>query len=250
MSDNPPTIGIFGSHGYLGSRVKQLHPSSVPIARNESSKEQFVLDASYPSGYFDKGTTSTFLETIERRAKHARTMDATYVLLGSTSSYAPQTSRYAKIKSQTETICIENGGTVLRLGLVIDRQYPGGRYRELNQKIGKLPVVPIFHRDVLKIFCTDICDFDNAILRILDAPKSMDLLVSGTYETSFGEISSQAATDRDLRTHLLSKPISRAIVHVIKLCPSNSLDPIKSLSIAKSIQGKALFPSRSDLAPK
>ena len=241
-------IAVYGSNGYLGSAFKETESSVKCLKRLEDPLMGFVhVDFSFPSGKVDEVEFLEYLDLIQRRVRACMLKSSNYVYIASFSSIPPINSIYGMRKKVTEDLVLSLGGNILRMGLVVNRTKPGGRYLELGEKVGKLPFVPVTHHNFFQLFVTQE---DAALSSVKAALKSTSqgcsLIADGTFESNLGNVLREVARLRSMKTLNLGIGASRAFEFVVKKCNFKFLDSLKSLTVKRTIGNQENLPMEND----
>jgi hypothetical protein len=230
-------IGIYGSTGYLGKCLLENLFSSTGIPRLEFVSYPIIIDCSFPSQESEKVILIEYLDLIQKRAQFYSLNSIKYVYLGSYSSIDPVISSYGKIKLLAENLVIENGGIVIKLGLVVNPSVPGGRFKELVSVLKKFESLPLPSEESFELYVQEESKF-------IDELGESDRFESGKiYLLESVEKSSLSALIRKTfpghRYYLINSFVSNWIERILRICPSSSfLDPLKSLAVKRRIDSK------------
>jgi hypothetical protein len=185
-------VGIFGSSGYLGQQsaliCKSLKIDYVCLDRSvDKHNEDFlkritqVIDCGFPRNYYKKGLDSAYLLEIHRRKYFFESLGSKYIYIGTFTGVATRSTHYSQIKQKAEEILETFGATILRTGLIVSQDWPGGRYRELGEMLEKFPISLIPNENWFPLIITDLDDFLHHLGRLLrleksEVPLSVDIL--------------------------------------------------------------------------
>jgi hypothetical protein len=230
-------VAIYGANGYLGSAFKDSNRGFLSLGRLENPKSGYLhVDFSFPQENADEEEFSNYLDLLRHRLKECSNTKSGYLYIGSISSLLPVVSRYGKRKRTAEELVLMAGGSVLRLGLVIDENSPGGRYKKLVKAISFLPVVPVTDPEYFQLFVITIENALGAVIRgIRLANRNLDLIADENVETNLGQLLLGLAKSRNKRVITLSGRLTGAMEFILRNTSINSLDPLKSLTVRRSI---------------
>lgn len=175
-------VGIFGSSGYLGQQsvliCKSLSIDYVCLDKNiDKHKIDFlrkitqVIDCGFPRNYYEKGLDSAYLLEIDRRKHFFEGLGPKYIYIGTFTGIATRSTQYSLIKQKAEEILETFGATILRAGLIVSHDRPGGRYQELHEVLEKFPVILIPNEDWFPLIVTDLDDFTDHLSKLLKSDK-------------------------------------------------------------------------------
>lgn len=227
-------FGVWGGRGYLGqhfcARLSQRAPGR-PLGREELPRGlDLLVDASYPSGGGGRTATAHYLEAVERRSRWAASQGARYVYVASTSSLPPVTSRYGQVKAQAEHATLSAGGLLLRAGLVVADERPGGRFGHLLDIVRRPPVLPLPAREEFRIYVTPLGELLAALDAYLSAtPPPPDHWVSGTRLSSLSELL-ETRLRPEQRVVRLGRRTSAAAAAVARRLHAGQLDSLASIA--------------------
>lgn len=226
-------IALFGASGYLGSLIaKNYRVVEIDRLSDIPSKNlSLVIDASFPPRNLWQREGEAYLQTIGSRSRSAQIAGIPYVYLASMSSVANRCSFYAARKFEAESIALEHGGTLIRLGLVTGI-VPRGRYKELLDALRVLPVIPSPHPLTFPLFVTPESEF----IATIDLLAHGGIALRQTKYVAVGtKLSSLGATVEILRPYLhkwqsvVSLPHKTSTV-MQKIAARLHLGPLDSLS--------------------
>ena len=176
-------IGIYGT-GYLGQQIanylNQEKHNCIILNRHQSvtSTVSYIVDASFPRNYRNAQILRDYLNLLENRLTQSRISESKYVYIGSYSSLSLKNSKYGLGKKAAEDLVIQYSGTVLRLGLVIDPNNPGGRYLEFLKLVRKIPIHFIIPKSWCPVYVT----------KLNSALDSIHTIISDREAITFGHI--------------------------------------------------------------
>lgn len=234
---SPPVVAVWGSNGYLGSRFVEMLSSRTTVERidrRQLPREAAIcIDSSFPVHYKSSSVAATYLRTVEARCRWAADTGRTYLYIASTSSLAPVTSVYGRVKRSAEETALGHGHQLVRVGLVVS-QSPGGRYDQLARIVRALPIVPIPSTTEFHLYVTDLAD----LLTCIDAqiPRegqaTRDLLVPGTRPSTLAELLGDLVEPRQ-RVVPLGPRVSALAARVARSLHVGSLDSLASIAGAR-----------------
>jgi hypothetical protein len=163
-------VGVFGANGYLGSETLSLcratNIPSVALGRRIEDLDSSILnqlvtiiDCGFPRDYYHVKSADDYLKQVQKRAKFCNERGIKYVYLTTFTSVISDNSKYARLKNSTERLVELLGGELLRLGLVVDLNKPGGRFLELNSIVRRLPIVLIPSSKWFPIFTCTLSEY-------------------------------------------------------------------------------------------
>jgi hypothetical protein len=226
-------VGIYGFNGYLGNSILANYPNTLKIDRDVlvDSELDVVIDCSFPNGSQKQSVTGKYLDLIHRRAHFYKTIDIRYIYLGSYSSIQPLKNRYGRVKYQAEQLVLEQNGIIVKLGLVVNRENPGGRYSELTKILQKMPILVIPHDSTFEIFV----DREHEVIQSLSSwnklkPASTYILKT-TKKSSLGIVAKDALPKKS--SFSLGPIPSNLFEQVVRYLPTDFLGPLKGISVKK-----------------
>jgi len=233
-------LQIYGLGGYLGSEITSTAPPDG-IVIHRLQRDQWptypgiVLDLSVPTQPKSSLEIETYQQLISQRVVAAGGVRSTYIYAGSTSSAGNASSAYGLLKQQTEDIVKSHGGIVVRFGLICNWEKPGGRFKELVETLGRLPIVPCPDEREMQLFLTSHTCAVNTIFNACTFDfQDNDYISFGTTEGSLGGIARSYADLHHKRTIRIQRLLVRISLKLIQVIP-NRLDPIKSLTTHRNI---------------
>lgn len=233
-------LQIYGLGGYLGSEITSTPPpGGIGIHRLQRDEwpthPGVVLDLSVPTQPKSSLEIETYQQLISQRAVAAGSVGCTYIYAGSTSSAGSASSAYGLLKQQTEDIVKLHGGIVVRFGLICNWEKPGGRFKELIETLGRLPIIPCPDEREMQLFLTSHrCAVDTIFNACTFDFQDNDYISFGTTEGSLGGIARSYADLHRKRTMHVPRYFVKILLNLVKLIP-NRLDPIKSLTTHRNI---------------
>jgi len=233
-------LQIYGSGGYLGSEITSTTPpDGIVIHRLQRdqwpTRSGIVLDLSVPTQPKSSLEIETYQQLISQRAVAAGSVGCTYIYAGSTSSAGTASSAYGLLKQQTEDIVKSHGGIVVRFGLICNWEKPGGRFKELIETLGRLPIIPCPDEREMQLFLTShTCAVDTIFKACTFDFQDNDYISLGTTEGSLGGIARSYADLHHKRTMHVPQNFVKISLNLVRLIP-NRLDPIKSLTTHRNI---------------
>jgi hypothetical protein len=226
-------IGVYGSTGYLGTLVTKNLANAIPITRCKLEKYTIILDLSFPNGQTTKKCIKNYLQLIERRSIFCKQNRIQYFYAGSYSSIAPVTSKYGEIKRKAESIVLGNEGSVLKYGLIVNFNKPGGRHKQLINQIENWHLIPLPHEKYFKINATKEQDFLESILMLEKLKAGSEFFLNKTFEISLNQIVRRSLSERKYLN--LGTILSYIIKSGVQLLPVRKMDPLKSIAKHKQV---------------
>ncbi len=187
-------IAVWGSHGYLGSQVVKRFQPRMPVARLGRSElpipGRACVDASFPTDYKSSSVTGAYLRTVEERCRWSTRKGCRYVYIASMSSLPPVASVYGAVKRAAEEIVLVEGHRLVRAGLIVSQENPGGRFAQLAGIVRAIPVVPVPSPTHFRLFVNDLADVMACIESAVDSEDEpiADLPVPGMRDASLAEV--------------------------------------------------------------
>ena len=231
------SVEIFGSSGYLGSYVSSKFPNWHLSSRQDVPSRKYSLDFSFPRNYFDDQVFMDFKMLIMNRVQYCNLHSLNYIYFGSISSLPPIVSTYGQRKMEIESLVVQNGQIVINLGLVISDLNPGGRYETLRRTLQKLPFIPSPNENTFELYCHELERLSDIDSFIVDIQGGRQYLYDNLIRTNLGTVSSRIAKELGKREIKLSKTLSRALEVFIANFSVSSLDPLKSLTVKRKLDG-------------
>lgn len=237
-------VGIIGTSGYLGAIAKNVIQESghavidlpkhnLPQTYMDKTHLDLVLDCGFPRHYKEKNTMKIYFRDLDHRLMHNHKQGIPYVYIGSFSSKSQVMSNYGEKKLAAENRVIECGGTILRLGLVINHFNPGGRFRELLIVANKLPVRPAFPTNWCPLIITFEDDFKKGISSVIHLLNRLPQEIAITsVEMDLSEVLSRYTEPKyELR---INDFLTSQLMKMVKFLPVKNLDNLKSIAFKKS----------------
>jgi len=128
------------------------------------------------------------------------------IFLSSISSHLNSKSVYGKSKYLSEQIFLQNGGLVLRAGVVCGQNVEG-IYRTLYQLISKFRIVPVPFAGTPRLFITQIDDLCQEVLAHLQRKTTGVILAAHPWPISLNSLIKSIVSVTDKKKLLLSIPI-------------------------------------------
>lgn len=186
------TFYVFGRGGYLADAFlsTQTKLSTFAMPRDQLPAEEGVyIDFSFPTNFNDEKTMAKYMEVILSRCLICKELNSRYIYIGSISSIHRATSNYGKRKAEVEDSVKGNGGIILRLGLILDWQKPGGRFKELLDQLENLPALISPSKDTFKLWTLRLDLAFNSINSIVVARlEENDYVARGVFKSSLHEV--------------------------------------------------------------
>jgi len=187
------TIAITGANGFLGSFLTKhftsldcnviamqrsaptlTHPllSSIRYSLNESfdthsleRAEVLIHSAMQPFGKACPDSDNINIEGTRELLAISRKLGTKFIFLSSFSAHADALSHYGKHKFQLEKIVTEEGGSVLKLGLVLGHR---GTFGSISKLIKSSNVIPLFDGGKQLVQTVSTGDICRAIASIIN----------------------------------------------------------------------------------
>lgn len=230
-------IGIVGSNGYLGATLmrnlqkKNVHvyPIGREFLKDETFPElDFIIDSGFPRNIHNKNVKMEYFKNLTSRLEHCSSQNTTYLYFGSLSSHSPATSKYGTAKREAENLVVSMRGRVIRFGLVVDRQEPGGRYLELVKNLRSFPVILVPHPDYFPICVTYIKEFSGTLDRVIFERENS--VSDATAPIEWTCLSQLVRNSTDRRVIVLPKFITKITCEIIRILPLGKLDNLKAIA--------------------
>lgn len=228
-------VGIYGD-GYLAKEIINLLNSvKIPhkaLRRREcvDNSISLVIDAGFPRDYLNKTVRIQYLALLRWRLSKSLESKSSYLYLGSYSSIGEIRSVYGRTKKEAENLVLELGGAVLRLGLVVDELSPGGRYQELLDILGKIPLTIRIPENWCPIFVTPLTDFLQAVRVLIDQGNVTSDKVLSTSNTKMVSLNSIM---EHVESHSVKIRIPSFLMYVMErilfLLPFSRFDNLNSI---------------------
>jgi hypothetical protein len=232
-------IGIYGGNGYLGSSVlnalKEHNIEVRVLARDQCPANlglTHIIDASFPANYKHKHITQEYFERLEKRVE--KSIGLNYVYLGSYSSVGVVRSVYGETKKKAEEMVRERGATVLRLGLVVDENNPGGRFSQLKELIEKAPVNFKIPETWCPIKVTRFSDFIQTTLILVNqrVVTKKEVEIKQTFQTNLNFLMIRSKPRK--LTVFIPDPAIRIFFLLVSKIPLGLFDNLNSIGFRAS----------------
>lgn len=233
-------IGVYGGNGYLGKSICSHYPAYRKLDRFSllSEKLNMVIDCSFPNGNLKKSEVTQYMKLISERVSFYQSNGVNYIYIGSYSSIKPINNSYGKIKYMAEQIVLERGGAVVKLGLIVNNDNPGGRYSELVRILKKFPVLIVPHGKTFEIFT----DSEYEVVKSVRSWSNLDF--PGTYllktvkRNNLGTVARDAYPGKPvLRLNLV---FSIVLEYLVRFSPTDLLGPLKGISVKRNLNSDIL----------
>lgn len=233
-------VGVYGWNGYLGRSICSRYPAYLKLDRFSLLSEdlEMVIDCSFPNGNLKKSEATQYLKLISERVSFYESKGVSYIYLGSYSSIKPINNSYGRIKSMAEQIVLEHGGAVVKLGLIVNNDNPGGRYSELVQILKKLPVLVVPHGKTFEIFT----DSEYEVVESVQSWRNLHF--PGTYHlktvkrSNLGTVARKAYPGK--RVLHLNLVFSIVLEYLVRFSPTDLLGPLKGISVKRNLNSDIL----------
>jgi len=233
-------VGVYGWNGYLGKSICTRYPAYRKLERFSllSDSLDLVIDCSFPNGNLKKSEVTQYLKLISERVSFYKSKSVNYLYLGSYSSIKPINNSYGKIKCIAEQIVLEHGGTVVKLGLVINTENPGGRFSELVRILHKLPILVTPHEKTFEIFIDNEFEIIESVQNWQDLQTSCTYLLKTCKRSNLGTVARNASPGKPaLRLNLV---FSKALEYLVRFSPTDLLGPLKGISVKRNLNSDIL----------
>ena len=228
-------IGIYGT-GYLGKQFRNYlnreKHSCIILDRHqpETHAISIVIDASFPRNYKDISIFRQYLCLLEDRLVLSETSGSKYIYIGSYSSGSQVSSKYGLGKKAAEDLVLQHSGTVLRLGLVVDQDNPGGRYLEFLNFLRKIPLRFIFPEGWCPVYVTELRSALNFLHTIISDKKGIPHGYINVPETKKIYLY-QLLTEIYGNSSMIKVPetVMWILSYLVNICPVGKIDNLKSI---------------------
>jgi hypothetical protein len=231
-------IGVFGGNGYLGQQITsafQAHDLSFVLLEEASTDSDLafinvIIDCGFPRKIHKKLVRTNYKRQFLKRTDQIQKIP--YIYLGSFSSAEDSLSHYGQVKHFSEKLVIERGGMVLKLGLIISAEKPGGRYLELANIVKFFPLSLIPHSDYFPIRTTKLNDFLDYILILVHN-------IDQEFVNAIKIVQNESTTLGDLLTHqinrnqlpvILPRATTKLLCRTIQILPLGPMNNLKSIA--------------------
>ena len=229
-------IIVIGHTGYLGSNlISHFAKAGIEFSLSEYSEDlshityldqqQIIFDASFPPDYKEKATFENYFNLLTLRLKQAKARKIGYVYLASYSSLTLDKSKYGESKLLSENLVESYGGALLRLGLVVSDTAPGGRYKEFQRILTRLPFLIVPSTKWCAVTVTDINDFFLAVDNIISSGSLQNLNASSKI-MPISDLARGCSNNKLVIT--LPDFLTKIVVNIVRTFPFGKLDNLKS----------------------
>jgi hypothetical protein len=233
------TCHVFGIGGYLADAFlsTQTKLSTFAMSRDQlPTKEGVYIDFSFPTNFSDEETMEKYIETILSRCLMCKELNSRYIYIGSMSSIHRASSNYGRRKAEVEDGVKRNGGIILRLGLILDWQNPGGRFKEFLDQLENLPALISPSKDTFELWTMPLSlAFESINSIVVAGTKKNDYVARGVFKSSLYEVVREYSLISS--RNFLSAPsiLSRFLQILVRYkcvpCP----DAIRSLAVSRDL---------------
>jgi hypothetical protein len=197
-----------------------------------------VVDFSMPRNIRQSSTRISYHELIMRRVSSAVGGRSHYIYAGSISSLDPVVSQYGKLKRLVEDDVKSRGGSVLRLGLVVDFERPGGRFSNLIQILDRLPIAVVPSFNCFQLYVTSPEGMVQSIVQLAKHHTGVsDYLCHDTREGSLGELVGTYWRLKDRPYRVMPVLLSSLLLHTVRYLPHAKFDPLRALTVRRIVDG-------------
>lgn len=234
-------VGIFGSSGYLGSRVilicSELSISYAILDRKLSNNDPLllssiskVIDCGFPPDYYKKSIATKYMIEIKQRAEQFQSLGRGYLYVSTFSGITTRKTGYSKLKNRAGDILSAIEATCLRVGLVTSESNPGGRYLELRRLAQSLPFLIIPSKNWFPVLIYKLEDFELTIRNFL---INEDVIPPTEYQLkSLSELISEMKLPQ--KKFELPGWCSALLAMLIRLLPLKKMEGLKAISVSES----------------
>ena len=163
-------IGIIGSNGYLGEalfhilsknghQIKEIDFQYFDEIDHCSEPIDLLIDCGFPRNIHNKKISTRYLAQLEQRLLVSKENGIKYMYVGSLSEDIESNSAYGRVKAISTNLVKKYGGCVIRSGLGVDLEKPGGRYKELLDLHNRIPIKIIPNERFFPIGVTYLGEF-------------------------------------------------------------------------------------------
>ena len=239
-------VGILGSRGYLGSLITEECASrskeffALPRELNgellEELNPKIIFDASFPRNYQKKEVRFRYLTILEKNILIAANLKIPYYYLGSYSSLSPIRSIYAETKMKAEEIILKELGGIIRLGLVIDKHLPGGRFAELGRIAKKIPINIIIGPSWCPVTVTDSTHFQDCVKSLLNGGIDTEKIIIDCRTDILHLNELLLLFPRKNYSLHLNEHMTNILMYLVRKLPIGKLDNLKSIAYKEEKQ--------------
>ena len=230
---------VFGGGGYLADAFlsTQTQLSTIAMPRDLLPTEEGVyIDFSFPTNFNDDETMAKYKETILSRCLMCKELNSRYIYIGSISSIHRATSNYGRRKAEVEDSVKRNGGIILRLGLILEWENPGGRFKEFLDQLENLPALISPSKDTFELWNLRLNSaFDSINSIVVASSEKNDYVARGVFKSSLYEVVREYSLISS--RNFLSAPsiLSRFLQILVRYkyvpCP----DAVRSLAVSRDL---------------
>jgi hypothetical protein len=185
-----------------------------------------ILDFAFPTKRITRKIRKAYLSNLLLNLSIANSLRMKYVYLGSYSSNPRSKSKYGALKREAEKLVLKKGGNILRVGLIVDYEKPGGRFKQFVEINKKLPVVIQFPLDWCPISVTSSLEFENSILKVLKNQEEFIIKEIG-HQIAFNDLIFQSSDS--VHVIHISERILQVVSTIFRFVPLGKLDFLRSI---------------------
>ena len=234
-------IGLYGGTGYLGQQIisaLQARDLNFVLLEEGSSVSNLasvsaIIDCGFPRKIHKKlvrkNYEKQFFKKIDQMCKIRK---IPYVYLGSFSSAETSLSHYGRVKYFAEKLVIDRGGMVLKLGLIVSTDKPGGRFLELAKIMRVIPFSLVPHPDYFPIRTTNLNDLLDHILILvnnIDQEFVNGIKIVQNEGTTLGNLLTHQI-NRNQSSVRLSRTTTKLLCRAIQILPLGPMNNLKSIA--------------------
>ncbi len=230
-------IGIVGSNGYLAGELIQIiqreNIDIFPLGREFLIQDTFpdldvVIDSGFPRDIHKENVRFEYFKHLAARLEYCKTNKVNYLYFGSLSSHSPVASKYGSAKREAENLVLSMKGKVIRFGLVVNTQEPGGRYKELIDNLRKLPIIFVPNPGFFPVGVTRIEEFLEALDRIIFQSES--LVYDQTAPIDWTNLNLLVRNSTNKKVFELPKFVTKVVCRMIRWLPLGKIDNLKAIA--------------------
>lgn len=223
-------IGVYGHKGYLGNYVVRiLRAAGFDVTCLDRSflpnsfQFEIILDASVPKEVFDRKIVNEYLALINQRIWKSNSY---YIYFGTKSNDIRAKSKYSMIKREVEEVVKFHGGHIVRFGLIVDSDCPGGKYAELLNRSQKIPFNIILPPNWCDVATTNLEDLTKTLLHVCRyLPSNTEIEV----KCSVRSLSDLTFNSKKRISIKMSEKLTKIIFFMVMKSNFKSLDSLKSI---------------------
>jgi hypothetical protein len=232
-------VAVLGASGYLGSKTSNLYKSIGILVYELSRKIDeidlygsiLVLDFAFPTRRITRKIRKEYLKNLLVNLTIASNLSLKYIYMGSYSSNPRSESKYGALKREAESLVLKMGGNILRIGLVVDYDNPGGRFKQFVGINKNLPVRIQFPEKWCPMSVTSSLEFENSILELLKNNAQFITKEIG-HQIVFNDLISK--TGNSVHTIHINERLLEIISIILRFVPLGKLDFLRSILYRES----------------